>query len=141
MIDQRFAPYAATVLRLSLGIMFVAHAVLKIVVFTPAGTAQFFGSVGLPGGLAYLTIAVELIGGMMLVLGVYSRYVALALIPVLLGAIVFVHGAAGWLFSAPNGGWEYPAFLIAASVVQALLGDGAYALRSSKVAPAAALAS
>jgi putative oxidoreductase len=39
-----------------------------------------------------------------------------------------VHLPNGWVFSAPNGGWEYPAFLIVASVVQALVGAGAYAV-------------
>ena len=52
---------------------------------------------------------------------------ALGLVPVLLGSIVLVHGANGWMFAAEGGGWEYPAFLVAASVVQALLGSGAWA--------------
>jgi putative oxidoreductase len=46
---------------------------------------------------------------------------------VLLGA-TWSHAGNGWLFSAPKGGWEYPLFLTVATVVQALLGDGAYAL-------------
>ena len=49
MIDTRTAPYAALVLRVSLGVMFIAHALLKILVFTLPGTAQFFDSVGFPG--------------------------------------------------------------------------------------------
>ena len=64
MIDLRTAPYAILVLRVALGILFLAHAGLKIFVFTPAGTAQFFGSLGLPPVLAYLTIAVELAGAL-----------------------------------------------------------------------------
>ncbi len=131
MIDTRTAPYAALTLRVSLGVMFIAHALLKLVVFTLPGTAQFFGKVGLPGELAYLVFAAELIGGAMLVLGVYSRWVALALIPILLGA-AWVHSGNGWVFSAPNGGWEYPVFLAAASAVLYLLGDGAYALRAGR---------
>ena len=39
------------------------------------------------------------------------------------------HAGNGWVFSNANGGWEYPVFLIAASLVHALLGDGRYALR------------
>lgn len=73
MIDCRTAPYAALVLRVSLGILFLAHASLKIFVFTPAGTAQFFGSLGLPPALAYVTIAVEVVGGGALILGFLSR--------------------------------------------------------------------
>ena len=50
--------------------------------------------------------------------------------PVLLGA-TWAHSGNGWLFTSPNGGWEYPAFWTIALVVQALLGDGAFALRPS----------
>lgn len=131
MIDARSAPFAALVLRLTLGILFLAHAGLKIFVFTPAGTAQFFGSLGLPLALAYLTILIEVIGAVALIVGFYTRIAAVVLIPVLLGAIATVHGSAGFFFSNPNGGWEYPAFWIVGLIVQALLGDGAYALRSS----------
>jgi putative oxidoreductase len=127
MIETRTAPYAALVLRLSLGLMFVAHALLKLLVFTLPGTVQFFQSLGLPAVLAYATFAAELVGGAMLILGVQTRLVAAALIPVLLGA-TWVHAGNGWVFSAPKGGWEYPAFLTVASIVQVLLGQGAYAL-------------
>jgi putative oxidoreductase len=129
MIETRTAPYAALVLRLSLGLMFVAHALLKLFVFTLPGTVQFFQSLGLPAVLAYATFAAELVGGAMLILGVQTRLVAAALIPVLLGA-TWVHAGNGWVFSAPKGGWEYPAFLTVASIVQVLLGQGAYALEN-----------
>jgi putative oxidoreductase len=133
MIETRTAPYAALVLRLSLGLMFVAHALLKLFVFTLPGTAQFFQSIGLPGFLGYAVFAAELVGGVLLIAGLGSRWVAAALAPVLLGA-TWAHLGNGWLFSAPNGGWEYPAFLTAAAVVQALLGDGAYALANLRTA-------
>lgn len=127
MIDSRTAPYAALVLRVTLGVMFIAHSlVLKHFTYTLAGTAQFFESIGLPGALAYLTFWAELLGGIALVAGFATRWVSLALIPILIGA-TWVHIGNGWLFSAANGGWEYPVFLIAVSLVQALLGDGAYA--------------
>jgi putative oxidoreductase len=126
-IETRTAPYAALVLRLSLGLMFVAHALLKLFVFTLPGTAKFFQSMGLPGPLAYAVFAAELIGGVLLIAGVGTRWVSAALVPVLLGA-TWAHAGNGWLFSVPNGGWEYPAFLTVATVVQALLGDGAYAV-------------
>jgi putative oxidoreductase len=131
-IDSRTAPYAALVLRVSLGVMYVAHSlVLKYFVFTLPGTAQFFQSLGLPGALAYLTFWAELIGGLLLIAGIGTRAVALALIPILAGA-TWVHAGNGWVFSAANGGWEYPVFLIAASLVLALLGDGKYALTLRK---------
>ncbi len=77
--------------------------------------------------LAHVTVAAELVGGALLILGIGTRWVAVALIPFLLGA-AWVHLGNGWLFSAPKGGWEYPVFLVVAAAAQALLGDGAYAL-------------
>jgi putative oxidoreductase len=127
MIDTKTAPYAALVLRLALGTMFIAHALLKVMVFTLPGTVQFFESIGLPGVFAYATVAAELGGGVLLILGIGTRWVSAALIPVLLGAL-WVHSGNGWLFTAAKGGWEYPAFLTFAALAQALLGDGAYAL-------------
>ena len=121
-------PYAALILRVALGAMFIAHGLLKVFVFTLPGTAQFFASVGFPGWTAYPVAAAEVAGGILLVLGVYSRVVATALIPLLIGAAA-VHIGNGWVFSSPNGGWEYPVFLIVIAAVVALLGDGAYALK------------
>jgi putative oxidoreductase len=109
-----------TLLRVALGIMFIAHSVvLKYFTFTLAGTAQYFASIGLPPFLAYVVFGVEAVGGVLLVLGIATRWVALALIPVLLGAM-WVHLGNGWVFSAPNGGWEYPLFLVVISAVVAL---------------------
>jgi putative oxidoreductase len=120
---------AAFILRIGLGVMYLAHSlVLKLGTFGLHGTASFFVSVGLPAWLAYVTFTAEALGGVLLLLGLQSRWVALSLLPALAGAIIWVHAANGWVFTAPNGGWEYPAFLIVASLVQALLGDGSYAL-------------
>ncbi len=126
------ADLAATILRVSMGILFLAHAGLKLFVFTPAGTAGYFASLGLPGPFAFLVIAAELFGGIALILGVYSRWVSLALVPILLGTIYVPHGAAGFFFSTEGGGWEFPAFWAVTLVVQALLGDGAYALKRAR---------
>lgn len=128
MNNTPLAPYAATLLRLSLGVLALAHGLLKLLVFTPAGTVGFFASLGLPAFLAYATIAVEVVGGAALIAGVFTRYVSIAMIPILLGA-AYVHSGAGWVFSNEGGGWEFPAFWAVALVVQALLGDGAFALR------------
>ncbi len=122
------ADLAALILRVTLGALFLAHCALKVFVFTPAGTADFFQSLGLPGFLAYIVIAAELLGGLALIAGFKTRIVSLALIPVLLGAIFTVHLSAGFFFSNENGGWEFPAFWVVALVVQSLLGDGLYAL-------------
>lgn len=129
MIDTRTAPYAALLLRLSLGVMLLAHGLLKVMVFTPAGTAGFFASLGLPGWLAYPTIGVEIIGGLFLIVGYQSRLVALSVLPILVGSL-WVHSGNGWLFSNENGGWEYSLFLTFAALSQVLLGDGAYSIGS-----------
>jgi putative oxidoreductase len=124
------AALGATLLRVALGSMWIAHALLKLLVFTLPGTAQFFASVGYPGALAYPVFAAELLGGIALVAGVYARQVSLLLVPVMLAA-TRVHLPNGWVFTAPGGGWEYPLFLTVASLAQWLVGDGAFALRRS----------
>lgn len=118
---------AALVLRLTLGGIYVSHALWKVITLSMPVTVRFFESQGFPGWTAYVVVAAELIGGIMLIAGVQVRAVALLLIPILLGALK-VHLPNGFVFSYPNGGWEYPAFLIVASFVQALIGAGAYAL-------------
>ena len=124
--------YAAFALRVAMGALFIAHGAIKYFVFTPAGTAAYFVKLGLPGPLAYLTIAAELLGGAALVLGLYTRLVSLALVPIMLGALFTAHAANGFFFSAPGGGWEFPAFWTLTLVVQALLGNGVFALTGRK---------
>jgi putative oxidoreductase len=119
---------AALLLRLSLALMFYAHAWLKIKVYTPAGAVKYFESLGVPGYLAYLTMAAEIGGGTLLLLGIYTRWVALLMVPLIAGTIVLVHGKNGWLFSNKDGGWEYPAFWIVGLLTLALLGGGAAAM-------------
>lgn len=129
-IDLDTAPYGIALLRISLGILFLAHGLLKVFVFTLPGTAGFFSSVGLPGFMAYVVTPIEVIGGLMLIAGLYTRWVSIVLFPILLVATVKVHGANGWLFTNEGGGWEFPAFFAVATVVQFLLGDGAFGLTS-----------
>ena len=131
MTNQTSSDYAALILRIALGTMFVAHGLLKLLVFTLPGTAEFFAAVGFPAWLAYPVTFAEIGGGALLILGVQTRAVSVALLPIVLGAIS-VHFANGWVYTNPNGGWEYTAFLSAAVVAQALLGDGAFALRFTR---------
>ena len=123
------AAYGTAALRIALGLLFVAHGGIKLFVFTPAGTVGYFASLGLPAFLAYFTIAAELFGGAALVLGIFTRLVSLAFVPLMLGTILAAHGAKGFLFSAPGGGWEFPAFWTLTLIVQAMLGAGALAIR------------
>jgi putative oxidoreductase len=123
-------PLGITILRIGLGVMWIAHALLKWLVFTLPGTAQFFQGIGLPGGIAYPVFAAELLGGLAMVLGIYARQVSLALAPIVAAAAV-VHAPNGWLHTSAGGGWEYPVFLTVASLALWLAGDGALALRRS----------
>lgn len=143
MNHERSVDYGIALLRVSLGVMFIAHSVLlKYFTYTLAGTAQFFESIGLPGALAYVVFWMEAIGGVLLVLGVQARVVAAALVPVLIGA-TWAHAGNGWVFSAANGGWEYPLYLTVLAGAQVLLGEGAFALsrgpaRAARLSPATA---
>ena len=139
MIDHRTAAYGALVLRVALGLAALAHGLLKVFVFTPAGTVGFFESLGYPAVLAWAVMAIEIVGGIALILGFYARIVALVQIPVLLGAAL-VHLPNGWLFANANGGWEYPVFWAAALAALVLIGPGAHALRDVAGTPSARLA-
>ena len=126
-------PFSLALLRVGLGVMWIAHALPKLFVFTLPGTAQFFASVGFPGFpgiLAYPVFAVELLGGLALVFGVYALQASLALVPVM-AAAAWLHLPNGRVHTSPTGGWEYPEFLTVASIALWLLGDSAMAARRS----------
>jgi putative oxidoreductase len=132
MSQHQLTETATFLLRVALGLMFIAHSwLLKLFVFTLPGTAKFFASIGLPASFAYVVFAAEAIGGILLVLGIQARWVALALTPILAGA-TWAHWGNGWMFGYTNGGWEYPLYLTLLAVVQFMLGDGAYALVRSR---------
>ncbi|MDB6078880.1 MAG: putative rane protein [Akkermansiaceae bacterium] len=123
------------ILRLALATVMIAHALLKLLVFTLPGAAAFFAAHGFPGWTAYPVFALELAGGLLLAAGVAVRIVSLVLIPVMLGALA-VHLPNGWMFTAPGGGWEYIALILAALAAQALLGPGAWAWDVRRKSPA-----
>lgn len=132
MLDLKTAPYGVLALRVTTGVLFLIHGLIKLFVFTPAGTAGYFESIGLPGALGYLTLIAEIVGGLALILGIKARIVSAALVPLLLGAAVFGHGAAGFNWSNPNGSWEYPVMWALVQAALALLGDGPFALLPSR---------
>lgn len=119
--------YGISLLRIALGTMFLAHGLLKVLVFTLPGTAGYFESIGFPGILAYIVAPAEIIAGIALLIGFRTRIVAAAMVPLLIGATL-VHSGNGWVFSAPKGGWEYPLYLVIAAIAQSLLGSGAFSL-------------
>ncbi len=128
MVDIATAPWGILVLRLALGALFLAHGLRKLLVSKPAGVEGYFRSLGLPGWVGLLTMAAEILGGAALLLGVWPRYVALALTPMMVGTIVLVHGKNGFVFDNKGGGWEYSALWSVALVAVFLLGDGPFAL-------------
>jgi putative oxidoreductase len=132
MIKSSSAPYAALLLRVTLGILFLAHVGLKVFVFKIPGFVGYMGSLGLPSVVAYAVVALELLGGIALILGIYASLVALPLAVEMVGTIVFSHGANGWLFTAKGGGWEFPALWAVSLIVLYLLGDGALALKPGR---------
>ena len=134
--DPRAVTAGATLLRLTLGAMWVSHAWFKISAFGIAGFAGWLESLGLPGFMAGPVIALELVGGILILAGFHARHVSIALLPVLAVA-TWVHIPNGFIFSNASGGWEYPVLLMIASVVHALIGDGALAFRSRPLSVAA----
>jgi putative oxidoreductase len=137
MLQEKLNQNAFFLLRFALGIMFIAHSwFLKLFVFTLPGTAQFFGSLGLPEWFAYVVFAGEAIGGILLVLGIQARWVALVLMPILACA-TWAHWGNGWMFAYKDGGWEYPLYLTLLAGVQFMLGDGAFVLVRSRPLPMA----
>lgn len=128
-VDEKLAPYGALVLRVGLGVMWIAHALLKWFVFTIPGVAAWLDTQGLPSELAWPLFIVELAGGLAILLGIYGRYVALLMIPIM-AVVTWTHFPNGWVHTSPGGGWEFPIFLIAASFAYGLIGDGAFAIRS-----------
>ena len=122
--------YGALLLRLTLGAIFLMHAYLAFSVIGPAGMTKYFMDAHIPFpqlGAWYVILAHGL-GGICLVFGVLARWAALANVPVLAGALYFVHLKQGF-FMKPEGGYEYPLLLLGATVAQALLGPGSFTLK------------
>lgn len=114
---------AQVLLRLTLGVVLLAHGLLKVLVFGHAGTASFFVSLGLPAVLAYIVMYAEVLAGVALIVGYQVRAVSVLTLPILLGA-VWVHAGKGWLFSNAGGGWEFPVVLVIMAVIVAIQGAG-----------------
>jgi putative oxidoreductase len=116
-----------SLLRLIVGVTFAAHGAMKLFSFGLAGTAGFLGSLGVPMAnvMAPILIATELGGGLLLVLGLLTRYVSIPLIFTMVVAIATVHLQHG--FFMPQG-YEFALLLGVATLTLALQGSGAFAL-------------
>ncbi len=124
-------PYGALVLRLVLGVIYIAHAYLALVVMGPGKAAEYQRAMHIPlpeiGG--WYLIAAQGLGGILLILGLLVRWAALANIPVIAGALWFVHLQQGFFILGGKIGYEYVLVLLGATLAQALLGAGAFTLR------------
>jgi putative oxidoreductase len=129
--NNNFTDIGALILRVSLGAMWLSHAMLKWSVFTIPGFAAWLESQGLPASMAWPVFLLEVLGGVCITLGIYGRYVSFLLLPILFGAS-WIHSINGWVHTNPGGGWEYPAFLVAASITHTFIGDGRFAIRSNE---------
>lgn len=114
-------------LRVIVGVVFMAHGGQKLFVFGLDGVAAGFGQMGIPfaGVVGPLVAAGELLGGLALIAGAFTRLAALGLSIIMLGAIVTAHLPAG--FFLPNG-YEFALTLFAASAALALTGAGRYSV-------------
>ncbi|WPP40294.1 DoxX family protein [Paenibacillus hunanensis] len=95
----------STIMRVVLGILFLAHGISKFQMGMD-GVAGWFQSVGIPGFLAYVVSPIELVGGILLIIGLFTRYVSILLIIVLLGAIFTVKLSAGLMGNGQMAGYE-----------------------------------
>ena len=130
--------YGPTVLRLFLGVTFLMHAYVALFVFTPTGTAAYNAEKGipLPAVAAWFLILAHGLGGIMMILGLWARWAALANLVVMLGALVFVHRDQGYFLHGElvggqpqAAGYEYVLLVVGATIAQVLLGGGALALK------------
>jgi putative oxidoreductase len=132
-LDAALAPYGLFVLRLAIGIDWLVHAFLK----TSRGMhthEALLARNGITPLLAWPTFSLEVVGGLCIVLGIYSRQWA-AFLLIFLGVVVWIKWPVGWVYSSTGGGWEYPFFWLMAQLAFVLLGDGAFAIRSAALIP------
>jgi putative oxidoreductase len=124
--------YGAAILRIVLGVIYVAHGYLALFIMGPAAAANFQRTLGLPFpevGAWYLILA-HGVGGILLILGLFARWAALANVPIMFVALLLVHLRQGF-FMVPGGGYEFVLLLLAATLAQVFLGAGALAIRRS----------
>lgn len=126
--DPKLHAWGITILRVVVGIIFLAHGLQKLLLIGIPGVTGFFTNAGipLPGLSAVIVTAVETLGGLALILGLFTRWSAIPLAFTMLVALFAVHLKNG--FFAGDGGFEFVLMLLAANVSLFLLGGGAFAL-------------
>ncbi|MGF7031309.1 putative membrane protein YphA (DoxX/SURF4 family) [Paenibacillus mucilaginosus] len=117
----------ALILRVVLGITFLVHGAAKFQMGL-GNVSGFFESLELPGFMAYLVAVIELVGGALLILGISTRIVSILLGLIMLGAIVKVKLAGGFMGDGKGAGYELDLALLAISAYLGLSGSSLYAV-------------
>jgi putative oxidoreductase len=132
-VDVVLAPYAIFVMRLTLGVAWMAHALLKTYRGMHTTEALFLKN-GIPQILAWPVFTLELVGGACIIMGFYSRQWLLVLLPAIV-IVVWVKWPVGWVYSNPGGGYEFPLFWVFTQIAAIMLGDGKYAITTNRLLP------
>ena len=125
--------FGLTILRIVVGLVFVMHSYLALFRFTPAEQAAFMASLGLPAPvlMAWIVVIVQGLGGIMLIVGLWTRWAAVCNAVIILGALLKIHLAQGFFLKVMKtgtvGGFEFALLLLAATVALILTGGGALA--------------
>lgn len=131
MNSGRAARYAPLLLRVVLGSLFIAHLYWKFAML-PGGLSRWwegFATSGYPSFVPWYVFSAELAGALLLIPGIYTRWVSLYALPMMLGATQFWAARKGFYFT--GAGAELPLVWSLLLVLQAMLGDGPYCLRAS----------
>ena len=134
-IDNRTAPYAALFLRVCLGAYAIMHIYWKFYVLPTGFDGWWNGLVqaGYPAWVIIYVLSGEFLGAICLIPGIFTRWVALYCLPLVLGAAQYWIVRKGYWFTV--GGAELPLLWSIALLAQAGLGDGALALLPSPAFP------
>lgn len=108
-------------IRLGVGVVFLVHGIQKLT--SLSSTVGFFGMLGVPSFLTYIVVAIEVLGGAAMILGVGVRLAGIGIVAVMLGAIFLVKAKVGF-----TGGYEFDLVLLLAALSITLLGAGKYSL-------------
>jgi len=125
---DKMTPIAATFVRVVVGAMFLMHVSVKFKIGAAAVAANILAKNGIEPSLlcAYIIMFLETVGGVCLIIGLFTRFFAAALAIEMLVAILFVHFAKG--YAASGGGYEYVLLIGAVCFVIALRGGGPYSV-------------
>jgi putative oxidoreductase len=129
-IDAAYAPYGIFLLRVAIGIDWIVHAFLKT--YRGMYTHEaLLAKNGITPLLAWPTFSLEVIGGVAILLGWYTRQWT-ALLLIFLAVVIWIKWPVGWLYSNTGGGFEYPLLWLIAQAALMLAGSGAFALQATR---------